>query len=68
MKSFQLNRNSLALIVTGVLGIGFFVAGLLEVLDYFIIKALLFGSFGLLVLIAFWHALKNNTKKNRPRA
>jgi len=63
MKSFQLNRNSLALIIASVLGIGFFIAGLLEVLDYFIIKALLFGSFGLLVLIAFWHALKNNTKK-----
>ncbi|WP_299521265.1 hypothetical protein [Winogradskyella sp.] len=49
-----------------IIGIGFFIAGLLNVLDYFIIKALLFGSFGVIAIIAFWHAFKNYAKKNRP--
>ncbi|WP_299367569.1 hypothetical protein [Winogradskyella sp.] len=66
MNLFPLNRNSLALTIVGIIGVGFFIAGLLKILDYFIVKALLFGSFGVLFIIASWHALKNNSKKNRP--
>ncbi|WP_422103759.1 hypothetical protein [Winogradskyella sp.] len=66
MKQFPVNKNSLALTVVSILGIGFFIAGLLHILDYFIVKVLLFGSFGVLVIIAFWYAFKNDGKKNRP--
>lgn len=65
MKLISPDKNSFSLIIVTIVGIGFFVAGLFEVLDYFIIKALLFTLFGGLFLVAFWNALKNDTKKNR---
>lgn len=68
MKLFPINRNSLALMVVAIISIGFFISGLIEILDYFIVKALLFVSFGVLVLIAFWYAFTNEPKKNRPEA
>lgn len=63
--TFPTDKNSLALIFTSVVTIGFFTAGLFEVLDYFIIKALLCGIFIVLISIAIWYAIKNE-KKNRP--
>ena len=63
MKLFPLNKNSIALLFVAIIAFGFFVAGMFNVLDYFIIKALLFGLFGGLLVIAFWHALKNDIKK-----
>jgi len=66
MKLFSLNRNSLAIILTMTVTIGFFVAGLLEVLDYFIVKVLLFIGFGILFTVAIGYGIKNDTKKNRP--
>ena len=66
MKLFPLNKNSIALLLVVILSVGFFVAGLLKVLDYFIVKVLLFSSFTALVIIAIGYALKNDTKKNRP--
>ncbi|MBV7267639.1 hypothetical protein [Winogradskyella luteola] len=57
----------MALSFIGIIAIGFFVAGLFEVLDYFIIKALLFSSSGALFFIALNYALKNESKKNRPK-
>lgn len=66
MNSFSINKNTIALLIAGVIAIGFFVAGLFDVLDYFIVKALLFSSFAVLVLVALGYALKNEIKKNRP--
>jgi len=66
MKLFPLNRNSIALSFVGIITIGFFIAGLLKVLDYFIIKALLFSGFVALFVVAINYALKNDIKKNRP--
>jgi hypothetical protein len=63
MKTVHLNKNNLALILAIVLGIGFFVAGLFEVLDYFIIQVLLFLGFGSLVIATFYYGLKNDKKK-----
>lgn len=65
MKLFPLSKNSIALSFVGIVTIGFFVAGLLEILDYFIVKALLISSFVILVIIAITYALKNDNKKNR---
>lgn len=67
MRFFPLNKNSIALLIVAIIAFGFFAAGMFEVLDYFIIKALLFTLFGGLLIVAFWHALKNDTKKNRPK-
>lgn len=67
MKLFPLNRNSIALSFVGIITVGFFIAGLLKVLDYFIIKALLFSGFVALLVVAINYALKNDDKKNRPK-
>jgi hypothetical protein len=66
VKLFPLNKNSLALLFVAAITIGFFAAGLLKILDYFIIKALLFSSFTALIIIAISYASKNETKKKRP--
>ncbi|WP_138434260.1 hypothetical protein [Winogradskyella algicola] len=66
MKLFPISKNSLALLFVAVITFGFFTAGMFEVLDYFIIKALLFTLFAGLLVLAFVQALKNDTKKNRP--
>jgi hypothetical protein len=64
MKLFPLNKNSLALILVSAVAIGFFVAGLFEVLDYFILQVLLFLGYTSLIVTAFYYAIKNH-KKNR---
>ena len=46
MRFFPLNKNSIALLIVAIIAFGFFAAGMFEVLDYFIIKALLFTLFG----------------------
>lgn len=66
MKLFPTNKNSIALLCTGVVSIGLFIAGMFKVLDYPIIKALLFVGFAILFFIAVVFALKNDIKKNRP--
>ena len=66
MKLFPLNKNSMALLFVSLIAIGFFVGGLFNVLDYFIVKALLFSGFGATVIISFSYALKNETKKKSP--
>ena len=67
MKLFPSDRNLIALSFVGIITIGFFAAGLLKVLDYFIIKALLFSVFVALLVVAINSALKNDDKKNRPK-
>ncbi len=66
MNLFPLTRNSLALILVAIVTVSFFVAGLLDVLDYFIVKALLFTGFGGLFIVAISYGFKNKSKKNRP--
>lgn len=45
-----MSKNTLALIYTAILTFSFFFAGLFGVLDYFIVKALLFIGFGVIVV------------------
>ena len=66
MKLFPLNRNSIALCLVTFVSIGFFIAGLCEVLDYFIMKVLLFTTYGALFVVSILYALKNDDEKNRP--
>lgn len=53
------SKNTLALISTGIILFGFFISGIFDVLDYLIVKALLFTAFATLVVILVWIAIKN---------
>jgi NADH:ubiquinone oxidoreductase subunit 6 (subunit J) len=64
MKLFPLTKNSIALSLVALIVIGFFVAGLFNVLDYFIIKALLLSVYSAIVIISISYALKNETKNS----
>lgn len=66
MKLIPTTENGIAISCVLIITLSFFIAGLFEVLDYFIVKAFLFLSFGSLVVVALSYAIKNNTKKNRP--
>ncbi|OZV68133.1 hypothetical protein CA834_10835 [Winogradskyella aurantia] len=66
MKLMPINNNSIALILVTIIGIGFFIAGMTKVLDYFIVKVLLFGGFTVLIAVAIGYGIKNDSKKNRP--
>lgn len=51
--NIKFTKDIIALICTGIVTIGFFVAGIFKVLDYLIVRAVLFGLFfGLILLVA----------------
>ncbi len=61
------SKNTIALTVTGIIAIGFFVAGLFNVLDYFIVKLLLFAGFAMLMIYVVYIVVKQyNETKNHP--
>ena len=66
MNILPITKNALVLSLVCIVTMGFFIGGMLEILDYFIIKVLLFGSYGVLLFLAIKYALKNDIKKNRP--
>ena len=66
MRLIPTTTNSIALTIVTIIVIGFFVAGLFEILNYFIVKALLLTCFVGLFIVAIRFALKNEDKKNRP--
>lgn len=57
-------RNTLTLIFSGLIVAGFFVSGVLDILDYFIVKAILFASFAALAVYLILIILKDSEKKN----
>ncbi|MEY8848794.1 hypothetical protein AB9K26_08260 [Psychroserpens sp. XS_ASV72] len=57
------SKNSLALIYTGIILLSFFLSGIFDVLDYLIVKALLFIGFGILGALLVWIAVKEPNKK-----
>ena len=59
-----MNTNKLGLLFTGLITIGFLVAGILDILDYIIVKALLFLAFTLLVVYLIIQVLKEAENKN----
>jgi len=63
MKWFPINKNTIALLFVIIMTLGFFIAGLFEVLDYLIIKFLLICGYIGLVAVAIFFAVKN--RKNR---
>ncbi len=59
------SKNTLALISTGIILFGFFISGIFDVLDYLIVKALLFTAFATLVAILVWIAIKNKQTNSK---
>ena len=66
MKLIPTTKDSIALTCVVIVTLGFFIAGLFDVLDYLIVKALLILSLGALFVVAIIYAVKNETTKNRP--
>ena len=66
MKFIPTTIDSIALTAVCALTLGLFIAGLFDVLDLFIVKAILILSFMFLFVLACSYAIKNKTKKNRP--
>lgn len=66
MKFIPKTKDSIALTFVGLLAIGFFLAGMFDILNYIIIQILTFLCFGGLLAVAVYFALKNEVKKNRP--
>ena len=65
---FSLNKNTIALSSAVIIVIVFFIAGLFNVLDYMIIKIVLFVGTTVLAIISLVLLFKNNAKKNRLEA
>ena len=55
--------NKLALFFTAVIVLGFFISGIFDILDYFIVAALLFIGFGLLAGYMVWMVFLNSENK-----
>jgi hypothetical protein len=66
MKLIPTSTDSIALTYVLIITLSFFSAGLFDVLDYLIVKILLFQSLGVLIITTIYFALKNDVKKNRP--
>ena len=66
MKLIPTTKDAIALTCVTLLALGLFVSGLFDVLDYVIVKGMLFIGFGGLFVAAIIIAFKNETKKNRP--
>jgi hypothetical protein len=52
-------RNTLSLVFSALIVAGFFVAGLLDILDYLIVKAVLFSAFTALAIYLVIVVLKD---------
>lgn len=59
-----MNKDTFALVFTGLIVAGFFTAGILDVLDYFIVKVLLFIAFAALVVYVLIVVIKDSENKN----
>ncbi|EPR73578.1 hypothetical protein ADIWIN_1608 [Winogradskyella psychrotolerans RS-3] len=65
MKISPLSTDAVALVCVTLITFGVFIAGLLDVLDYIIIKGVLFLGFGIMLVFTISCALKNDRKENR---
>ncbi|WP_179008336.1 hypothetical protein [Winogradskyella forsetii] len=67
MKQFiPKTKDAIALSSAVTIALTWFIAGLCDVLDYIIIKGVLFLGFGVLFVLALIYGLRNDAKKNRP--
>lgn len=61
-------KDAIALTCATFIALSFFIAGFCDVLNYLIVKAILFLSFGALFVFTIIFAFKNEAKKNRPES
>ncbi|MCK7589927.1 hypothetical protein M0G43_05015 [Subsaxibacter sp. CAU 1640] len=57
-------RNQFMVWFTGFIIVAFFVAGILDVLDYIIVKLILFSCFSFVVANIYFFLFKEDTKKS----
>ncbi|MFK7832503.1 MAG: hypothetical protein AB8B52_04430 [Winogradskyella sp.] len=65
MKFIPTTKDSLALTGVAFIALGFFVAGLFNILDYFMVKLLLYFGLAFMFALVIRYAIKNDSKKNR---
>ncbi|WP_298903403.1 hypothetical protein [uncultured Psychroserpens sp.] len=58
------HKNTITLVFSGLIFAGFFVSGVLDILDYFIVKAILFSAFAFLAVHLILIVLKDSENKN----
>ena len=66
MRLIPKTKDSIALTMVTAIAIGFFVAGIFDILDYFIVQMLLLLSFVRLLSVGISMAIENDRKENRP--
>lgn len=59
-------KDSLALIIVTVTSVGFFLAGVFDILNYIIVQVLLFLCLAVLLGLGISFAIQNEKKENRP--
>ena len=65
MKFLPTSPDSQALTCVTLITLSIFIAGLLDVLDYIIVKGILFLAVGTLFIFAVHYAVRNDIKENR---
>ena len=63
---FPINKDTISLMSVAIITVSFFVAGILDVLDYFVFKVLIMSGVGILVIITSVLLFKSSLKNNRP--
>ena len=64
MKFRILTKNEFMLWFAGLIGLGFVVAGIFDVLDYMIVKLILFSCFSFIVANIYFVLFRDETKKS----
>jgi len=65
IKLYPISKDSIALIAVAFTAFGIFIAGLTDVLNYIIVKAILILSFISILVTAIIFGIKNMEKENR---
>lgn len=60
-------NDHLALLGSGALGIFFFICGVLNILDHFLVKMILFTGFVVLIIYVIYVTSKKKKEKNPPQ-
>ncbi|NNC44614.1 MAG: hypothetical protein HKN99_01890 [Winogradskyella sp.] len=63
--NFSFTRNNLVMAGVIIITLGFIIAGVFDVLDYLIVKFLLFSGFAVLFVVAVLVIIDEKKRKNR---
>tara|TARA_R110000796_G_scaffold119892_6_gene234007 strand:+ start:1201 stop:1428 length:228 start_codon:yes stop_codon:yes gene_type:complete len=65
VKFIPKTKDGIALTCVSIIAFSFFIAGIFDILNNFIVQLLIFLLFGCLLAVAIGYAFKNEHKKNR---